>query len=186
MKRHKQLWPIFCTWDNFSLAAKRMLKGKRMSREGARFSARWEDEVCRLLHELESGNYRPGPYHYFTIHEPKERMVAAAPMRDRLVHHALVQVLEPLFEPRFIEDSYACRKGKGTHAGMMGPRKSATNLTFKLPKDEVIDTDLEAAGLDTLEYNRWGAYRIKLVPGDLPKNHDLLQRLLKAAYEYRE
>jgi len=77
MKRHKHLWSSFCTWDNFSIAANRMLKGKRMTREGARFSARWEDEVCRLLHELESGNYRPGPYHYFTIHEPKERIVAA-------------------------------------------------------------------------------------------------------------
>jgi RNA-directed DNA polymerase len=118
MKRHKQLWPTFCTWDNFELATRRMLKGKRYTKEGARFASRWEDEVCRLLRELEKGEYRPGDYHYFSIHEPKERIVAAAPMRDRVVHHALVQVLEPLFEPRFIEDSFACRKDKGTHAGM--------------------------------------------------------------------
>lgn len=112
-----------------------MLKGKRMSREGARFSARWEDEVCRLLHELESGNYRPGPYHYFTIHEPKERIVAAAPMRDRVVHHALVQILEPLFEPRFIEDSYACRKGKGTHAGMRRAAQFAQKYPWAIKCD---------------------------------------------------
>ena len=60
----------------------------------------------------------PAPYTYFDIHEPKLRRVAAAPFRDRVVHHALVRVLEPIFEKKFIEDSYACRKGKGTHAGV--------------------------------------------------------------------
>jgi retron-type reverse transcriptase len=74
--------------------------------------------VWRLHEELTSGAYRPGEYTYFTIHEPKERRVAAAPFRDRVVHHALVRVLQPLFERRFIEDSFACRPGKGTHAGM--------------------------------------------------------------------
>jgi RNA-directed DNA polymerase len=95
-----------------------MLKGKRQSPAGARYFAEWEKEALCLMAELEAGTYAPGPYPYFEIHEPKRRVVAAAPLRDRVVHHALVQVLEPLFEPRFIEDSYACRKGKGTHAGM--------------------------------------------------------------------
>lgn len=118
MKRHKQLWVCFLTWDNFAMASQRMLKGKRQSASGAAYFAEWEAQALRLMAELEAGTYRPGPYHYFEILEPKRRRVAAAPLRDRVVHHALVQALEPLFEPRFIEDSFACRRGKGTHAGM--------------------------------------------------------------------
>jgi len=129
MKRHKQLWDAFISFDNFSRAARCMLKGKRMSRQGARFDAVWEDEVIRLIRDCEAGEYRPGAYHYFEIYEPKQRTVAAAPMRDRVLHHALVQILEPLFEPRFIEDSFACRKGKGTHAGL----RRASEFTQKYP-----------------------------------------------------
>jgi predicted transport protein len=68
----------------------------------------------------------------------------------------------------------------------MVPRKSAMNLTFRLPKDEAVDQELDAAGLDTLEYTRWGAYRLKLIPGDPQKHHDLLLKLLKASYDNRE
>ncbi len=84
----------------------------------ARFHARWETDAVRLHEELTAETWQPGNYTYFDIHEPKLRRVAAAPFRDRVVHHALVRVLEPLFEKKFIEDSYACRRGKGTHAGV--------------------------------------------------------------------
>ena len=63
---------------------------------------------------LPSKTYRPGPYRTFTIYEGKTRQISAAPFRDRVVHHALTGVLEPIFERSFIFDSYACRKGKGT------------------------------------------------------------------------
>jgi hypothetical protein len=52
------------------------------------------------------------------VHDPKDREAAAARFRDRVVHHAVVRVIEPIFEKRFIEDSFACRLGKGTHAAM--------------------------------------------------------------------
>jgi hypothetical protein len=68
----------------------------------------------------------------------------------------------------------------------MGPRKTAVNLSFRLPKDEAVDQELEAAGLDTLEYTRWGAYRVKLTPGDAQKHHDLLHRLLKTSYDNKD
>lgn len=76
---------------------------------------RLEPELFQLQRELESGAYRPGPYHSFTIREPKERQIAAAPFRDRVVHHSICSVLEPVFERRYIHDSYACRKDKGSH-----------------------------------------------------------------------
>jgi hypothetical protein len=59
--------------------------------------------------------YAPGKYRSFLIHEPKKRKISAAPFRDRVVHHALCGVIEPLFERRFIPHSYANRRGKGTH-----------------------------------------------------------------------
>jgi len=77
-----------------------------------------EPELFRLQHELEGGDYRPGPYHTFTIREPKERQIAAAPFRDRVVHHAVCAALEPVFERRYIHDSYACRKDKGSHQAL--------------------------------------------------------------------
>jgi RNA-directed DNA polymerase len=79
------------------------------------FGFQLEPELLRLEEELLSGRYRPGGYRLFTVREPKPRLIAEAPFRDRVVHHALVAVLEPLWEPGFHPDSYATRKGKGTH-----------------------------------------------------------------------
>lgn len=84
----------------------------------ARFGFELETQLLQLQDELRGGTYRPGPYRTFEIFEPKRRMISAAPFRDRVVHHALCNVLEPIFERTFIHDSYACRKGKGTHAAV--------------------------------------------------------------------
>ena len=73
------------------------------------------DNLLMLQDELRQGRYRPGDYVTFTIHEPKRRRISAAPFRDRVVHHALCQVIEPVFERLFIDDSYANRVGRGTH-----------------------------------------------------------------------
>jgi retron-type reverse transcriptase len=77
-----------------------------------------EGELFRLQEELRSKTYAPGPYREFSIYERKKRKISAAPYRDRVVHHALCNVIEPIFEKSFIFDSYACRKGRGTHAGV--------------------------------------------------------------------
>lgn len=118
MKRHRHLFEQVCSFENLLAAARKAWRGKRSRPSAAAFYARFEDEVVALRSELLAGTYEHGAYHYFQIHDPKERTVAAAPFRDRVVHHALVRVLEPIFERRFIEDSYACRAGKGTHAAM--------------------------------------------------------------------
>lgn len=72
----------------------------------------------RLQNALLTKTYRPGAYHHFFIHEPKRRKISAAPFRDRVVHHALCNLIEPVFDARFIPDSYANRIGKGTHAAL--------------------------------------------------------------------
>jgi retron-type reverse transcriptase len=75
-------------------------------------------ELLNLHRELTTESYQPGEYVHFTIHEPKRRLISAAPFRDRVVHHALCNVIEPIYERKFIDDSYANRQGKGTHAAL--------------------------------------------------------------------
>lgn len=95
--------------------ARRAGRGKP---EPAAFDYDLEGNLHRLREEMLSGAYRPGAYRSFLVREPKRRLVSAAPFRDRVLHHAIVRVLEPLFERRFVADSYACRRGRGTHAGV--------------------------------------------------------------------
>ncbi len=81
----------------------------------AAFELDLEQNLWALHEELREKTYQPGPYRHFTIREPKTRRISAAPFRDRVVHHALMQVTWPIFEARMIHDSYACRVGKGAH-----------------------------------------------------------------------
>lgn len=76
-----------------------------------------EGHLIDIQNQLAWGTYKTGPYHIFSVFEPKERCVAALPLKDRIVQHAIVAVIEPIWECRFIHDSYACRPGKGAHAG---------------------------------------------------------------------
>lgn len=97
------------------MAWRRAAKGKRGKPTVAAFEMQVADHLLQLQDELRDRSYRPGPYTHFYIHEPKRRKISAAPFRDRVVHHALCNVIEPIFDARFIHDSYANRRGKGTH-----------------------------------------------------------------------
>ena len=116
LKRVKEIFGSICTFDNLLLAARKARRGKRFLPAPALFHHNLEKELVRLQEDLESGSYRPGPYRTFRINDPKPRIISAAPFRDRVVHHAVCNLVEPIFERTFIFDSYACRKGKGTHA----------------------------------------------------------------------
>jgi len=94
-----------------------------------------EDALLDLSEELLEGRYRPDPYRYFTLRNRKERVVAEASFRDRVVHHALVAALEPSWERRYIEHSYACRIGKGTHAAVTAAQVGARRARFFLRMD---------------------------------------------------
>ena len=102
-------------WPNLLRAWRKAAKGKRGGGSCASFEYKLADNLLKLQHELISKTYRPSSYTHFYIHEPKKRKISAAPFRDRVVHHALCNVIEPTFEQQFIPDSYANRAGKGTH-----------------------------------------------------------------------
>jgi retron-type reverse transcriptase len=81
-----------------------------------KFESRLEENLIDLMHDLHWGTYKTGRYRHFYVHEPKTRRITAlVDFRDRVLQHAMYAVLEPIWEPRFIADSYACRLGKGTH-----------------------------------------------------------------------
>jgi RNA-directed DNA polymerase len=100
------------------IAYRHARRGKRRYPPAADFEYAWESHLLRLQEGLAARTYRPGAYHSFYIHEPKKRLISAAPFRDRVVHHALCLAIEPIFERRFIHDSYANRVGKGTHRAL--------------------------------------------------------------------
>ena len=109
---------LLCTWDNLWHAYRKAAKGKRGLLPAATYDYRVADSLVRLQNALLDKTYRPGAYHHFFIHEPKRRKISAAPFRDRVVHHALCNLIEPVFDARFIADSYANRLGRGTHAAV--------------------------------------------------------------------
>ena len=118
MKRIKNLFPEIYSVNNLIEAAYKARRGKKYKEGPRRFFMNFEEEIMTLHFELASATYQPGPYRTFTIYDTKPRLISAAPFRDRVVHHALCNVLEPIYERSFIYDSYACRKGKGTHAAV--------------------------------------------------------------------
>ena len=115
MKTHNRFFQKVCSFDNLLRASRKAQRGKRFQDQVAAFNFHLERELYRLQSELQTQTYRPGPYYEFHVYEPKLRKISAAPYRDRVVHHALCNIIEPIFDPTFVFDSYACRKGKGTH-----------------------------------------------------------------------
>ncbi|MEJ5224575.1 MAG: reverse transcriptase domain-containing protein [Anaerolineales bacterium] len=123
------------SWDNLLLAYHKASRGKRGQPGVAAFEYRLEQELLTLQDELRDFSYRPGRYVNFYIHEPKRRLISAAPFRDRVAHHALCNLIEPLFERGFIFDSYANRIGKGTHRALDRCQQFARRYRYALQCD---------------------------------------------------
>src|SRR5271170_5765172 len=135
MKRHGDLWEQVISFEALLRAAEKARKGKRFRPAVAAFHFDQERALWKLHEELTTKTYRPGGYRSFFIYEPKKRQISAAPFRDRVVHHALTGVLEPIFERSFIHDSYACRKGKGTYAAVDRCQEFARRYRYVLKAD---------------------------------------------------
>lgn len=135
MKTFYNLYAKIATFDNLLLAAKNAQKGKRYQKSVAAFNLHLEEELLQLREELQSKSYQPGSYRSFMIYDPKERMISAAPYRDRVVHHALMNVTAPIFERTFISDTFANRKGKGVHAAIERYQEYAQKYPYVLKCD---------------------------------------------------
>lgn len=116
-RKHKNLIGQVVDWDNLLAAHKRARKGKRDQREVAEFEAHLWEHLGALQMELLWGTYQPGRYRQFQVYEPKRRQILAAPYRDRVAQQAICRVCAPIWDRAMIDHTYACRPGKGTHAG---------------------------------------------------------------------
>lgn len=121
--------------DNLFAAAHQARRGKSRRPDVEAWWLRRETELAALREELLSAAYTPGPYHLFEIHEPKRRVIAAAPFRDRVVHHALCNLLAPVLERRFIARSFSCQIGKGTTAARECCRQLTNRHAYVLKCD---------------------------------------------------
>lgn len=118
MKTYKNLYPAICEFSNIHCAYLKARQGKRFKPDVLKFSAQLEENLINIHNHLVWKSYRPSPYNYFTIYEPKERLIAALPFVDRVAQHALCNIIEPIHDRSMISDSFACRKNKGVLAGV--------------------------------------------------------------------
>lgn len=128
---YPQIYNLLNLWQAFKKAA----AGRRKNPSVAQFEYNLENELVALRDELQDGAYRPGGYRSFTVHEPKRRKISAAPFRDRVVHHALINIIGPMLERKFIYDSYANQVGKGTHKALDRCTHFMREYQYVLPCD---------------------------------------------------
>lgn len=135
MKRYGNLYPHLIEFENLLVAARKAQRGKRFRENVLAFNHNLEGELLKLQRELTQKIYQPGTYRTFQITEPKSRMISAAPYRDRVVHHALCNIITPIFERTFIRDSYANRVGFGTHRALKRFTQFARSSRYVLQCD---------------------------------------------------
>jgi len=135
MKRYGNLYPEIIDFENVLLASRQAQKGKRFRDNVLDFNYHLETELIRLQQQLTDKSYQPGAYRTFHLTNPKSRLISAAPYRDRVVHHALCNIIVPIFEKTFIADSYANRLGFGTHRALKKFTHFARNSRYILQCD---------------------------------------------------
>jgi hypothetical protein len=118
-KKHRNLLSEIASLPNLYRAYEKAARGKRYSCGHLLFKQHLAANLRRLSDALADGSYRPSPPKVFYVTEPKRREISALPFADRVVQHALCNVIEPLFEKVFLPNNYACRNNRGTHAAVI-------------------------------------------------------------------
>lgn len=135
MKTWKNLFPEIVSLGNLYAAAAKARKRKTRKGYVENFGLRREREIRRMQEALMAESWRPSRYRQFQIHDPRTRLISAAPFADRVVHHALCAVIEPILQRRFVYDSYSCQKGKGTERARERCRGYTNRFRYVLKGD---------------------------------------------------
>lgn len=122
-------------WDNVALAVHRAARGRRQKPEVVAYLEKLEEEMGSLMEQLSTGRLHCGTSHSFLIHDPKERLITAPAFRERVLHHAVMNVCGPVLERRQPQESYACRVGKGTFRALEAARCAAGRAPWFLKLD---------------------------------------------------
>jgi hypothetical protein len=140
-KKHKNLFQQIIAPANLYSAYRKAAKGKRHTRSHRQFAKDLEGNLQRLGHQIATGKYQPGEPRTFWVYEPKPREITAMPFPDRVAQHALCNVIDPIFDRVFLPQSYACRKGKGTHAAARDVQAQLRRVVEAGSKPWVLKTD---------------------------------------------
>lgn len=115
---HRSLFYQTVSEENIFLAWRKFARGKRGKPDVQQFELNLERNLFALCNELQNGTWRHSPYRQFVVNDPKRRIIHKATVADRIVHQAVVNILEPLFEPTFLPQAWSCRVGKGVAAAI--------------------------------------------------------------------
>ncbi|MFH1855575.1 MAG: reverse transcriptase/maturase family protein [bacterium] len=118
MKIYKNVFENIISLENLFSAWNKFKSDKQKKQDVCQFEWRLEQNIFQLYRNLKCQRYKHGAYTSFYIHDPKQRHIHKATVRDRVLHHAVFKTLNPIFEPTFIPNSLSCRVGKGTHKGI--------------------------------------------------------------------
>ncbi len=135
MKRAGNLIERIADYDNLNLAFIKACRGKQAKREVLEFRENFDSNIEFLRTSILDGNAAVGDYNYFTIHDPKERLICAASFRERVLHHAIMNVCHDIFDRALIYDTYATRRGKGVYAALDKAVKSAARFGYVVKLD---------------------------------------------------
>lgn len=134
MKIYKDLYWQIISPQNLFRAWEVFKSDKRNKVDVLEFELELEKNIFDLYRDLRNETYKHGPYKGFWIQDPKVRRIHKATVRDRVLHHAVFNVLNPIFEPTFIANSFSCRVGKGTHKGMRQVAKMVRSVSHNNTK----------------------------------------------------
>jgi RNA-directed DNA polymerase len=135
LKRYGNLFSTIISYENLRHAWIKAIRGKRQKPEVVLFSMNVHKNLCRIQNRLESLEPSWGHYRTFLISDPKERIICAASFPERIMHHAIMNVLEPIFERQMVVHTYACRKLKGTQAAVLYAFHQCKSATYFLKMD---------------------------------------------------
>lgn len=127
-KKYKNLFEKIIDIDNLRDAYKKATKGNRYTTSHLKFKENLEANLFMLQKKLIDGTYTHGNYTSFIVYEPKKREISALPFKDRVVQHAINNIISPIFEKTFYPCSFACRKNKGTHNGVKAVQSTIRKL----------------------------------------------------------
>lgn len=154
MRRVGHLVEKIAQTDNLLLAFYKARRGKQHKYQIRLFGDNLAENILKLQQEILSTDVVVGKYHYFRIYDPKERQICAAPFRERVLHHAIINVCKPYFERNLIYDTYATREGKGVYAAIDKARKGMRHFQYvaKLDVRKYFDSISHAVLKDKLKH----------------------------------